>query len=131
MKPRTVLPFLWMGFVYVGTTGLAGLDPRPCCGAARALFEIRHVLTHLASFAIQVWLICLAVRLPTGGRLTRWAGLLIALGLLLGLGQETLQTLLRHNLSALDSLWDLAVDLIGSTLGWLIYTRRLPVRPVE
>lgn len=118
------LPIGWMLVVYGGTTLLAKADPAPCCGVPRAIFETRHALTHLASFALEVWLLCRAVTLTGIGRLTRPALLLIGLGLAMGFGQETLQTLLRNHLMALDSLWDLIVDLAGSALGWWLYTRR-------
>jgi VanZ family protein len=119
-----------MVVVYVGTTLLNGADPAPCCGIERLLFELRHVLTHLVTFGFEVWLLSRAVGLPGSRRIARDPAILIAVGLALGLGQETLQTLLRHNLALLDSLWDLAVDLGGSALGWWLYNRRAHLRPV-
>jgi hypothetical protein len=110
--------------VYIGTAMLAGRDPAPVGGDARAVFEIRHALTHLVTFALEVWLLCRAVRLPSTSRITRDAAILIGLGVLIGVGQETLQALGRHYLSTLDSLWDLSVDIAGSTLGWWLYNLR-------
>ena len=125
-----LLPIGWMMVVYGGTTLLAKADPAPCCGIPRAIFETRHALTHLATFTLEGWLLCRAVTLTGNKRLSRPALALIGLGLAIGFGQETLQTLLRNHLLALDSLWDLTVDLAGSALGWWLYTRRPKPAPV-
>jgi VanZ family protein len=120
---RRLLPFVWMSIIYAGTSGLAGLDPRPCCGIAQVLFEARHIVTHLASLGLEVWLISRAVALSGGTKVTRQVAVVLGLGLALGLGQEILQTLLRHELELAGSAWDLAVDLVGCVLGWFVYQR--------
>lgn len=125
------LPFLWMLVIYAGTTLLNARDPAPCCGLPRVVFEVRHALTHLASFGLEVWLLCRAVELHGANRLTRQAAILVGVGLALGFGQETIQTVLRNHLDALGSLWDLVVDLAGSALGWWVYGRWVVFQPVE
>ena len=125
-----LLPVGWMIVIYGGTTLLSGADPAPCCGLPRFVFELRHALTHLASFGLEVWLVCLAVSLPGSPRVARTALVVIGLGAALGFGQETLQALLRGHVPVLDSLWDLTVDVAGSALGWWLYNRRPISAPV-
>lgn len=120
-----LLPVAWMLVIYGGTTLLAHADPAPtCCGLSRGVFEVRHALTHVASFGLEVWLLCRAVSLPGLPKVTRVALIAIGVGVALGFGQETLQALLRGQVYWLDSLWDLGVDVCGSTLGWWLYNLR-------
>lgn len=121
---KKTFPILWLLVVYAGTAISIGRDPRPVESVARVVFEARHVVTHLVSFAFLIWLVGRAIRPPAEHGFTRNVAILIGLGLVIGLGQETLQALLRHELYALDSAWDVCVDTGGAALGWWIYHRR-------
>jgi len=56
---------------------------------------------------------------------------LLITALLLGVGQEVLQSLLRGRIRLLPSLFDLFVDTSGAAVGLLLYTRVLRARAVS
>lgn len=116
LTPRRLLPFVWLVALYVVTSLTATLktniDP--------TLLEFRNVALHAATYAIQFALVRWAV-FDEGRQLVQ-QDMLILLGaaLVLGLGQETLQVLLRGRIFPVNSLLDLTVDVAGARLGlWL------------
>ena len=118
-------PAVWLVMLYIATALTAGVDATPEHSAERILFEVRHVAMHLLAFAVQAWLIAHALRL-TGDLETKRSGIwLIALVLVLGIGQEALQGLYRHEIRTWASLWDLTVDASGGAIGWWWYRRQL------
>ena len=109
----------WLIALYVATALTAGIDNTPEGNLARLLFEARHVLMHALVFAVQAWLIAHALRLPDNRNTMRKGLWLILLVLILGIGQEALQSLYRSEVRTLASLWDLAVDTAaGGAIGW-------------
>lgn len=120
----TLAPVAWLIMLYIATAFTAGCDVTPEGGIELVLFEARHVAIHLLAFAIQSWLIARAIR-PSGHLDTRRSSMwLIALVLVLSVGQEALQSLYRSEVRVLASLWDLAVDTVGGAAGWWWYRHR-------
>jgi hypothetical protein len=77
------------------------------------LFEAQQIAVHMVSYAVQAWLIARATPAP--------AAALIGLAVVVGLGQEVLQSLVRGFILPLGSLVDLVVDGAGAGLGvWLL-----------
>ena len=131
-KPRTILllnrykiaSVAWLIALYAATALTARIDTSPDDVLMLFLFELRHVIMHLLAFAIQAWLIAHAVQLPSDPDTKRDGGRLIALVLILGFGQEALQSVYRSEIRAVASLWDLVVDTGGGAAGWWWYTYR-------
>lgn len=121
---HALAPVVWLVALYVATALTAGVDATPDGGVDLILFEARHIAMHLAAFAIQAWLIANALRLSGGPGTMHNGALLIALVLVLGVGQEALQGLYRQEVRVLASLWDLAVDTAGGAIGWWWYKLR-------
>ena len=117
----SIASIAWLVTLYVATALTAGVDASPEGGLALILFEARHVIMHSLAFAIQAWLIAHALRLPSSKNAIHNGLLLIALVLILGIGQEVLQSLYRQEIRMLASLWDLAVDTAGGAAGWWWY----------
>ncbi|MBN1428388.1 MAG: hypothetical protein JXB07_08385 [Anaerolineae bacterium] len=116
-----IASIVWLIVIYIVTALTAGVNASPEGGLALILFEARHVVMHSLIFAVQAWLISHALKLP-GDLHTRHNGLrLLTLILLLGIGQEALQSLYRQEIRVLPSLWDLAVDVAGGAVGWGVY----------
>jgi hypothetical protein len=118
-------PAIWLVALYIATALTAGIDASPDGGLALFLFETRHVMMHASVFAIQTWLVANALQLPRDGERRYNGMLLILLILTLGIGQEALQSLYRHEIRTFASLWDLLVDIGGGAGGWWLYTRWL------
>jgi VanZ family protein len=117
---RRLLPFAWLGALYLVTTVTATLkmniDP--------TLLELRNVAIHAAAYAIQFALVARAVF--GGGRRPERRDIPILLGtaLALGVGQEILQAVLRQRTYPVNSLLDLTVDVVGAGLGLWVATRQ-------
>ncbi len=114
----TFAPMVWLVMLYIATALTAGVDARPEGGFDLILFEARHGVIHLLAFAVEAWLIACALRLSGNSGTERDGIGLIVLALVLGIGQEALQSLYRHEVRVLASLWDVAVDATGGALGW-------------
>lgn len=118
-------PAVWLVMLYIATALTAGVDATPERSTEQILFEMRHIAMHLLAFAVQAWLIAHALR-PAGDLETKRSGLwLVVLVLVLGIGQEVLQGLYRHEMRTWASLWDLTVDTSGGAIGWWWYRRQL------
>lgn len=122
LDKHTIASVAWLITLYIATALTAGVDASPEGGLDLLLFEARHVAMHLLMFAIQAWLIAQALRLSGSQDIMRNGIFLVGLVLLLGIGQEALQSLYRHEIHMLASLWDLAVDMAGGTAGWWWYS---------
>lgn len=124
---RKLLPFMWISFVYLGVALAEGHDPAPPpLTMASFVFEARHTLVHLLTFALEAWLVARAVNL-TRARFWRALGGLVALGVGLGLGIEILQVSRRADYEFWGGVWDIATDGVGAALGYLITWGRGPV----
>ncbi len=122
---RKILPLVWLGLIYFLTVVMEGHDPSPPLWTlAWLLFELRHALTHLAAFGIQVWLVARAVHLVPA-RSPRDFWVLLALGVILGSGLEAIQAGLRAHYSIPSGLWDVFVDGVGAAVGWWFYQQRI------
>ncbi|HEC21926.1 MAG TPA: hypothetical protein ENI95_03300 [Chloroflexi bacterium] len=121
---RRYLPaLLWLSAMYTLTALTADLNPSPEGGIELVLYEGRQVTLHLAAYAIQAGLLAFALN----GRLSLTSGVkLMGLILLIGLGQETIQALLRGRVLAGASAFDLGVDMAGAAVGLWLAGRILP-----
>jgi hypothetical protein len=83
------------------------------------------VLAHSFVYAVQAGLVAGAVCLTAADIRPRTRPLLIILSLILvlGLGQEILQSSIRREVTVLGSSWDLLVDVGGAMLGLAAYAR--------
>jgi VanZ family protein len=107
---RRLASILWMAALYVATliNEMFRVGPEDLL-----LFEAQQIIVHTVSYAVQAWLIASAVNAP--------ATALIGLAVVIGLGQEVLQSLVRGFILPLGSLVDLIVDGAGAALGlWLL-----------
>lgn len=118
LNKHRLVPITWLIMLYIGTALTAGVDTSPKGGVALIIFETRHVIMHLLAFAIQAWLIGYGLGMSSDHH-NRSIGIwLIMVVLILGIGQEALQSLYRHEIRLLASLWDLTVDTTGGVIGW-------------
>jgi len=107
---RRILPaVIWLVAIYVVTVLSEGFDPPPTELWARVLFELKHVAAHSFVFGVQTILIFTGLRWGVRPSNLSLAPL-VALIIVLGLGQETLQSLLRHQVTIPGSAFDLATD---------------------
>lgn len=121
---RVLAPVIWLIMLYTATALTAGVDTSPNGGINLLLFEVRHVAMHLLAFAVQSWLIARALRLSAGFVTISRCAWLVALVFVLGMGQEALQALYRHEVRVTASLWDLVVDTTGGLIGWWWHIHR-------
>lgn len=125
---RYLLVYLWLIAVYVVTaiTATNNILPVP-----PELLEARNIIVHATTYAITGVLLAWAGDRP-GQRFDAGALLVLLItALLLGVGQEVLQSLLRGRIRLLPSLFDLFVDTGGAAVGLLLYTRVLRARAVS
>jgi hypothetical protein len=109
---RRILPALaWLILIYVVTVLSEGFAPPPTEFWARVLFELKHVAAHSFVYGVQAVLIEAGLRRAAPESLDRpSARPVVALIIALGLGQEVLQSLLRHKVTVIGSAFDLATD---------------------
>lgn len=114
---RHLLLYLWVITLYIVTAVTTLVDVLP---VPPQLIEVRNIAVHFSAYAVLGALLGWAVGEP-GQRFSsgEWAVLLVT-ALLLGLGQETLQTVLRDRIYPLNSLFDLFVDVCGVAAGLLL-----------
>lgn len=127
---RVVLPAAWLIAIYLITWLAADIEPPPRNFWERVWFEAYHIFAHSFVYAVQIGLLAGALRLtPAAVRpRARLFVPLLALMAVLGLGQETLQSLLRSHITVSGSLFDLLVDTGGAWLGTIAYARWRPLR---
>lgn len=112
-----MLPSLvWVITIYL-VTGLSESLPSP------DLLEVQRIIIHTLGYAFLGWLMVIA-REP---RPIRVGLILVGLALLVGAGQEILQSLSRGRVYLAASLFDLGVDGIGAALGLLLGARWQPI----
>ncbi len=115
----------WMVALYVGTALIAGKDPRPPGGLQLVVFEARHIITHTVVYAIQAWLLARAAVHDRPEELRRSLPLWLAMTILIGVGQEVLQNVLREFIRFWPSVFDVATDGVGGALGLWLFSLRL------
>lgn len=125
---RHVLVYLWLLAVYVVTalTATNNILPVPL-----ELLEARNIIVHATTYAITGVLLAWAGDRPGQRFDTRALLVLLITALLLGVGQEALQAVLRGRIRLLQSLFDLFVDTGGAAVGLLLYTRVLRTQAVS
>ena len=85
--------------------------------------EPGHIVGHLVLFGGLTILVLVMFNLKLEPR----TAVMVGIGILaLGLGQEFLQLQVKDRGFGWPEIFDLAVDLIGAWLGWLVYARLLP-----
>nr|MBN1228187.1 hypothetical protein [Anaerolineae bacterium] len=109
--------FGWLVLLYVATALLANIPVT----IAPALLEVRNIILHATAYAVQAALVLRVVGHPPAGWTQQHTFILLAAMLAMGLGQETLQTLLRRQLFLANSLFDLGIDVSGAGLGIAFY----------
>ena len=122
---RLLLPAGWLVAIYVVTVLFDNITPPPEDFWQRVWFETYHVLAHGFVYAVQAGLIAGAVYLAAADIRPRTRAFLVILSLilLLGFGQEFLQSSLRREVTVLGSAWDLLVDVGGASVGLAAYAR--------
>lgn len=119
---RHILAYLWMLSLYSVTAVAALFDVLP---VRPELLEVRNVVVHATTYAVQGLLFAWAVDQPRHRvRFDRrtWQIMLAAIAMM-GIGQEILQTVLRRRVYPINSVFDVVVDVSGAALGLLLYTR--------
>lgn len=122
---RYLPALLWMVFVYafIALTAREG-PPPPAFGLRVVLGELRHGVAHTLVFALQAALIVWPL-LAQGHRLARRdAALVLGTALLIGIGQEVLQAVLRGRAYPVGTTLDLLADIGGAALGLWWMQRR-------
>jgi hypothetical protein len=114
---------LWLIFIYLITALAEDLPPPPDGFWARVFDESKHVVAHGGVYGVQALLIVAAVGYPGMGW-RAWQPVLILI-LVLGLGQEALQILMRHRFQPIGSPFDLLVDASGASLALWLYPRMM------
>lgn len=100
---------LWIGFMYLATVineWTATDIPSPF------LFELAHVIIHALGFAILALLVIWAAEKSEKMLLA-----ILFAALIVGLGQEVIQSVMRSAINPGLSLFDLLVDSVGAMLG--------------
>jgi len=116
---RKILPaVLWLIFIYVLTALADTVEHPPTEFWARVAFEVEHLLAHSSVYAIETWLILRTVGIPNDRRTLL---ILLALMVVFGVGQETMQAILRAKLELLGSVWDLFTDGVGAIIAVRLY----------
>lgn len=115
-----ILPVLgWVVVIYLVTAVTAPLDTS---GIPGPILETRNALIHTSGYAVLGGLIVWSAAAPGRAR-----GSLLALAvvctLAIGLGQETLQVLIRHHVYPVNSTFDLLCDSLGAAGGWWLAGR--------
>ncbi len=125
---RLLPAVMWVLGMYVATALTAGVDAAPAGGAARVLFEARHIVIHALGFAVLGMLIAWPLRVSA--RPDRSWMTLFGAALGVGIGQEALQAVLRERVYLGNSLLDAATDVMGAVLGlWIVLRWRALRRP--
>lgn len=119
---QRLLPALaWTVALYLVTALTSTVEILPM---APPLIEARNIVTHTAGYAVLAALVAWALGAPARPLTRRETTGILALSLVLGVGQESLQTALRGEAYLLNSLFDLLVDVGGAALGlWLVRRR--------
>lgn len=122
---RHVLVYVWLFALYIVTAVTARNDLLP---VPPELLEARNIIVHAVTYAVLGVLLAWASDRP-GRRFDARAWLvLLSTALILGVGQEALQTVLRWRLRPAQSLFDLFVDTSGAAAGLLLYMQVLRAR---
>lgn len=122
---RYLPALLWMVLVYAFIAFTARTGPPPPPFSLRlVLGELRHGVAHTLVFAVQAALIVWPL-LAQGHRLTRRdVALVLGTALLIGIGQEVLQAVLRDRAYPISTTLDLLADVGGAALGLWWMQRR-------
>ncbi len=125
MIRRILIPAGWLIAIYLITVLSEDFRPPPENFWQRLWFETYHVLAHGGVYAIQAGLIAGAVRLAPADIRPRARSAILIVGLIavFGLGQEVLQSVLRHEITLLGSTWDILVDASGAAAALWAYAR--------
>ena len=119
---KKVLLVVWIIIMVIPAAWLFSADPD-----VNRLFndvfypERMHILAHLVGFAVLAGLL----QLMLTGKAPGWTALLLIL--VVAAGQEAFQLIYKGRLPGSPELFDLAIDLIGSAIGWfgMLGIRRL------
>ncbi len=118
---KHVFVYLWMAAMYAGTL-IAALFFHS--KLAPPILELRNVAIHSTGYAVLAGLIAWALDAPRRIERKQALAVIAGVGLILGIGQEILQTVLRNRAFLGNSLFDLGVDTTGAYLCTLILYRR-------
>lgn len=91
---------------------------------APPILELRNVVIHSTGYAVLAGLIVGALDAPNRFERKHTLAVIAGVGLLMGIGQEILQAVLRHRVFFANSLFDLGVDTTGACLCVLVLYRR-------
>ena len=119
-----IFALLWM----LGLYGVTALAANLTTHLRPALLETRNIFTHATAYAVQIGLVAAAYGWPRRELTRRERTCLLGLALLLGIGQEALQIILRARAFPINSMLDLTVDVTGAALGLWIMARIAPLR---
>jgi VanZ family protein len=118
---KHVIVYLWMAAMYGGTL-IAALFFHS--KLAPPILELRNVVIHSTGYAVMAGLIVWALAATERFERKRTLAVLAGVGLLMGIGQEILQVVLRNRVFLGNSLFDLGVDTAGVCLCVLLLYRR-------
>lgn len=119
MDKKKIFLLLWLG----GMLFPLNLLIKPT-SLARQVFraalysELSHVVMHILLFSGLVFLLFLIFDLPLTKRSAVMLGICV---LAVGLGQEYFQLQVKGRTFGGPEIFDLGVDLVGGTLGWIAY----------
>lgn len=123
---RKYLPAVgWTLALYAGTTVTAGKTLVPLVTqnatteqvrAAWFWFDFQHVILHAAAYGVLAGLMALPAWGKTRKQHLSLLVVFLSVVLLVGLGQEAIQTVIRWEVRPADSLSDLASNFTGATL---------------
>ena len=120
---KIIPAIVWLIIMYTATALTAGIDAAPEGGRELVLFEARHIIIHALGYAVQIWLIAFALGSLSQYDLRCVTLVLMGLALAVGIGQETIQSVIRAEIYVLASIFDLAVDAAGAGMGLWVYNR--------
>lgn len=133
---RRYLPaVVWTLALYAGTTLTAGKALGPSVTqdatveqvkAAWFWFDFQHMILHAAAYGVLAGLLALPGWGQTRGECLSLLAVFLSIVLVVGLGQEAIQTVIRWEARPGDSLGDLASNFTGAalTLGLVLAKRR-------
>lgn len=122
---RYLAAIAWTLGLYVGTMVTAGKAFIPTVAQEATAeqirmawfwFDFQHVILHAAAYGVLAGLLVLPAGDKTRREQLSLLVLLLSVILMVGLGQEAIQTAIRWQLRLADSLGDLATNLLGAAL---------------
>ena len=135
---RLVPATIWTIILYGLTLATSGLPIGPTFQPQATAYEIQkgvwwfefnHAVLHAATFAVLAGLLVFAHRAPLADKRHVMIPVILLASVLVGIGQEALQSAAREHIVLGNSLFDIACDVTGSALCLVMLGQKAKARP--